>query len=449
MEYHFDEIVGFWLESSEVFLFKLKANERKQKPIRTLDGEFFKEEFLMSSFASIYAFYSIEVMVSLFRHSELKNQQTKTKKKKALAIMKIIQEATKELFVQKLLCLASRTHVLQTVVIQTVKQIYSKGERPDPTSVTRDVTSYIRDLLMQRVIADGEMEQILQPIPFFVTSTINRLASEYPNLPDEVVDDKSKSKKGSRQSKRQSAQRDSNIIITPATSPVSASPSPVQTHIATSIASKQPSPPPRPSLVLEPTPSPVASLTKPPVETETVDSPRIAPTPTSTPRVVLTPTVSPRIAPTPTTSPRLAVASATNNPDSVTSIDDVVMKLNGEPVSEGSGKKQRDSTKRHKRKKTKSGGETKSRPQKEECKQSLQNGAKEADKSVGGGDSTEGTNPKPKRSSRKEKRPSSERREHRKRREKKEKPEKTDCKMEEEQLPQANEQAREPEQTLA
>jgi len=351
--------------------------------------------------------------------------------------MKVIQEATKELFVQKLLCMASRTHVLQTVVIQTVKQIYSKGERPDPTSVTRDVTSYIRDLLMQRDIADGEMEQILQPIPFFVTSTINRLASDYPNLPDETVDDKSKNRKSSRQSKRQSTQKSSNMIITPATSPVSPSPSPVQAQIATSITSKQPTP----SVSLEPklsTPTPSsassASLAKPPVEV--VDSPRITPTPTSSPRIALTPTASPRIAPTPTTSPRYN--TSTNSLDS-TSIDDVVMKLGGGGGESGqekqgrSDKKHRSSTRRHKRKKTKSGEASKTIPPKGENAEATPQSKGEEGRIVNSDDIREGVIPKSKHSTRKEKRPSSERREHRKRREKKEKTgEKTNCKFEEE-----------------
>eukprot|EP01102_Stenamoeba_stenopodia_P019189 TRINITY_DN716_c0_g1_i1.p1 TRINITY_DN716_c0_g1~~TRINITY_DN716_c0_g1_i1.p1 ORF type:complete len:841 (+),score=171.91 TRINITY_DN716_c0_g1_i1:121-2523(+) len=326
VEYHFDEIVGFWLESSEVFLFKLKANERK--PIRTLDGEFFKEEFSLSSFASVYAFYSIE----------------------ALAIMKIIQEATKELFVQKLLCVASRTHVLQTVVIQTVKQIYSKGERPDPAAVTRDVISYIRDLLLLKEIAEGEMDQILQPVPFFVTSTINRLASEYPNIPDQPSDDKSKNKKSNRQSKRQSTQRDQNIIITPAPAPASTSPSPVQTHIAASIApNKQSSPAPKPSVELEPTDSSSNTTTK--SREVTTDSPRIAPTPPGSLKIIPTPTSTPRVVTTTSSTVHLetAVDFALNGENTESNSDD--------KPNENGVKDKKHSSKKHKRKKTlKSGG---------------------------------------------------------------------------------------------
>jgi hypothetical protein len=55
-EHHFDEIIGFWLDSPEVFLFSLKADVIKMKLLE--DGTFGEA----ATEGGICACYSVEVL---------------------------------------------------------------------------------------------------------------------------------------------------------------------------------------------------------------------------------------------------------------------------------------------------------------------------------------------------------------------------------------------------
>jgi hypothetical protein len=138
-----------------------------------------------------------------------------------MGIMKVVQLTTRDLFVSKLLDESLRSAVLQAVVIQTAKQAFrSTGGKPDATSITRDITQYIRDLLLERNISEEEVEKVLHPIPFFVSSSLGRVIKEEEEAgkaldgsdPASRSDEKKERRKSDGQSRRKSTLSSSSSL---------------------------------------------------------------------------------------------------------------------------------------------------------------------------------------------------------------------------------------------
>lgn len=93
--------------------------------------------------------------------------------------MKLVEQTTKDLFVEKLLDASQRGSLLQAVALQTAKQAHvSANGRPDGTMVTKDICVYLENLLKARGATAEQIEEILHPVPFFVSSSLSRVAQE-------------------------------------------------------------------------------------------------------------------------------------------------------------------------------------------------------------------------------------------------------------------------------